>query len=469
MVPSHALVAIPGNAGRTTRNADAIKGHGTPRAAVRAHHTHGECQRVTRVGTTQARRSEWRATSTRGGEAEENSSGRWLSFAKMCFRFREVVPNPRRCSLVRTRLNMRHILTHRMHRVAAATFAPRPPAVHPASPRGGRGRLACALRSTSKNMPLSSSVDCDTAPAGATRRSFALHHPSSHAALVAQGMDVRVIHMVRHAQGTHNVEVDGIGLKHPVNHDARLTDFGKNQCHAFSQSEPCVKITPGVELVVTSPLTRCCETALLCFPSLVMKDTVPFVAHASVRETVNFRCDAHREKTVLAAEFDRIAFDVDGTNVSNEDSLWQRYEDIVNSSGDTLNRGQNSKHDTALQRATDDSATRRTASDKSDHRESCDLVSVADRGRDFFAWLGTRSEKTIAVSSHSAFLRCLFSWGHVGGVRDAPPQYLDHVSGRFDEKDNSNPVVTYGDDLEFEAFMRNDWANCELRTFLVVC
>ena len=102
-----------------------------------------------------------------------------------------------------------------------------------------------------------------------------------------------------------------------------------------------------------------------------------------------------------------------------------------------------------------------------DHRESCDLVSVADRARAFFAWLETQTEREVAVASHSAFLRCAFSWGHAGGARAAPEQTLRFVSGAFDEGDASTPVVTYGGDDAFEAQMRQDWDNCELRTFLV--
>lgn len=101
--------------------------------------------------------------------------------------------------------------------------------------------------------------------------------------------------------------------------------------------------------------------------------------------------------------------------------------------------------------------------DHDDHRESLDLAHVADRGRAFFAWLETRAETEVAVSSHSAFLRCLFSWGLEGGVRAAPEQTL---AGAGSGTDADAPVVAY-DDERFEAKMRDDWENCELRTFLV--
>jgi hypothetical protein len=52
-------------------------------------------------------------------------------------------------------------------------------------------------------------------------------------------------------------------------------------------------------------------------------------------------------------------------------------------------------------------------------------------------------------------------------VRAAPEQTLRFVSGAFDQGDAATPVVTYGGDDAFEAQMRQDWDNCELRTFLV--
>lgn len=340
----------------------------------------------------------------------------------------------------------------KMHRAAVAVVASRPRAAPPASPRvaAPRSPRFCAVNSTaSPASPMPGSVgDFREAPeSGADRKSFALHHPSHRESLIRQGFDVRVVHMVRHAQGTHNVERNGIGLKDPVNFDARLTDVGENQCHALAQSSAIKTISPDIQLVVTSPLSRCCQTALLCFPGVANgkhsmgvknKTRVPFIAHSGIRETVNFRCDARRLKSELTIEFPRIDFDVPGTEVDEHDTLWLKYDAIL---GDTY--------------------------PLEEHRESCDLVSVADRGRDFFQWLGTRGETEVAVSSHSAFMRCLFSWGHEGGVRAAPRQTLSHISGCSSDRDASIPVVTYGGDRDFANQMRQDWENCELRTFLV--
>ena len=101
------------------------------------------------------------------------------------------------------------------------------------------------------------------------------------------------------------------------------------------------------------------------------------------------------------------------------------------------------------------------------HRESCDLPSVADRARAFFAWLQRRQEREAIVSSHSAFLRCLFSYGQDGGVASAPDQGLGIAVWGSDGNDVDAPVVDYGGDVVLEERLRRDWENCEMRTFLV--
>ena len=95
------------------------------------------------------------------------------------------------------------------------------------------------------------------------------------------------------------------------------------------------------------------------------------MAHESIRETVNFRCDSHRPITTLAAEFPRVDFSHCPTE---HDRIWAVYEAALPEDHDAP-------------------------------RESADLVSVADRGRAFFQWLRAREETEVAVSSHSAFQR----------------------------------------------------------------
>ena len=327
-----------------------------------------------------------------------------------------------------------------MPNAEVAIVAPRTRVALPASSRGAWIRARGGVRSASRAASMSTGAPGGSrdAPAGPERRAFALRPVSQRDALLTQG--------------THNVDQNGVTLRDPANHDARLTPFGEQQCEALSLSLRRDGRVAGATLVVTSPLTRCVQTALLCFEGRVADDA-RFVAHESVRETLNFACDARRGSDALTRDFASRGVDfslvvdpedaidaIDRASASPyaRDPLWRKYEAVV---GD--------------------------AREWDDHRESCDLVSVADRARAFFAWLETRDEREVVVSSHSAFMRCLFSWGHAGGVRAAPEQTLWRVGGAADEGDAGTPVVTYGNDAAFEARMREDWDNCELRSFLV--
>ena len=64
---------------------------------------------------------------------------------------------------------------------------------------------------------------------------------------------MRILHVVRHAQGTHNVDQK---YRDPPDHDTRLTGFGAQQYEALSRT-PHVEAQRSASLVITSPLTRC--------------------------------------------------------------------------------------------------------------------------------------------------------------------------------------------------------------------
>jgi broad specificity phosphatase PhoE len=251
----------------------------------------------------------------------------------------------------------------------------------------------------------------------------------------------KLIHVVRHAQGTHNVNKN---YRDEINLDARLTELGRTQCEKLAQQESHL----SVDLVVTSPLTRCVQTALYSFPQHVIASSsssrnVPFVAHESLRETVNFKCDQRRTISEIASEFGEMV-DFSVCHV-DEDYIWKDYE-------------------------------ARLGSDYDDHRESAELHVVAERGRRFFQWLQGRPEQRVVVCTHSAFLRCLKSWGHPGGVPMQVTQSLTDPQ-LLQDKDVMHklhpPVVQYhrrGDSDEhekFERWMRSDYENAEMRSFVV--
>lgn len=248
---------------------------------------------------------------------------------------------------------------------------------------------------------------------------------------------IKIVHFIRHAEGTHNVEKKYNSLS---NLDARLTKLGEKQCENLAEElqESSKSMLENVDLVVTSPLTRCVQTALQCFPTLLSSSsekTVPCVALECIRETVNYNCDRRRSTSELMKEFPNVNFD-DLVNEEN-DPIWKAYEE----------RLMGTEH-------------------YNEHRESAEIYKVAERGRLFFSWLAKRNEKEIIVSTHSAFLRCILNWGLTGRVPLLPPQHLDQRSS--EAQSIEVPILRFCGDAEFETKMRSNYDNCELRSFLLV-
>lgn len=257
---------------------------------------------------------------------------------------------------------------------------------------------------------------------------------------------VKTVHVIRHAQGTHNVNKE---YRSRENMDARLTELGKEQCRSLAQrilsstttddnnvSTAAISLKDlyhSAELIVTSPLTRCMQTTLLTMEPVIQNRKVPVVAHEYIRETVNYNCDRRRTVMELSQEFaDRVDFSHLPTD---HDAIWEHYETWLGS---------------------DESFTK--------HRESAQLYKVADRARTFFDWLSARPEKHVVICSHRAYLRCLWNFGHTQAIsEDAVEQYLDDRRDAF----KNVPVVEYQGDSDFASHMQSDYDNCELRSFRV--
>jgi len=259
----------------------------------------------------------------------------------------------------------------------------------------------------------------------------------------------KYLHFIRHAQGTHNVNKEYRAMEHL---DARLTDKGQQQCRALAATIPHERpYLFQTELVVTSPLTRCIQTALLSLEPVLHhsskrgggEDKLPVVANEMVRETVNYNCDRRRSIAELAKEHPAVDF----SHLETEhDPVWEHYEARL---------GDHQAYP--------------------GHRESAELHVVADRGRQFFAWLAQRPEQRVVVCSHAAFLRCLWNYGHAPTVPLQPLQHLDTRNAVVtDDADASGggtsasnePVVRYMDPEHGDS-LKADFENCELRSMLV--
>lgn len=274
---------------------------------------------------------------------------------------------------------------------------------------------------------------------------------------------VKYVHYIRHAQGTHNVNKE---YRDIANLDARLTEKGKDQCRqlaekirmASSKSETAVNdihdddddtlarlhtLFHQTELIVTSPLTRCMQTALLSLEPVLEKRNgkIPVMAHESIRETVNYNCDRRRTVTELQADF---AGQVDFSSCDNDhDAIWAAYEERLGSDQDYTG-----------------------------HRESAELHVVAERARTFFEWLRQRPEQHVAICSHAAFSRCLWNFGHehqdsLSAERFRATLVDQTLDTRQGENAKDVPVVKYCGDTDFELSLRKDFDNCELRSMIV--
>jgi broad specificity phosphatase PhoE len=246
---------------------------------------------------------------------------------------------------------------------------------------------------------------------------------------------VKVLHMVRHAEGTHNVDRE---YKDPQNIDARLTSKGKQQCESLAQRLMEMKTTTDEQdiCVFTSPMTRCVQTALYSYPWLADSQTIPFVAHESLRETVNYNCDRRRDLTEIAQEFPRVDFSL---ITEREDAIWASYQNRVSEDWDS-------------------------------HLESAELHVVANRAIQAFRLIQQRPESQVVVCTHSAFLRCVLNWGQEGGVPLMMPQFLDERQDKTNQKLFEYNIGGTDDDstTTFEDYMRRDYENCESRSFCVL-
>ena len=126
----------------------------------------------------------------------------------------------------------------------------------------------------------------------------------------------KILHFVRHAEGYHNVD------KRPIHErplDARLTPNGEAQCASLARIT--AELRP--QLVVSSPLTRTLQTARLVFGSPEREAAnAPILALESVRETVNYGCDARRPLREIRPEFPGVDF---SNCPADDDPLWSQY------------------------------------------------------------------------------------------------------------------------------------------------
>ncbi|XP_059591963.1 phosphoglycerate mutase-like protein 1 isoform X2 [Vitis vinifera] len=229
----------------------------------------------------------------------------------------------------------------------------------------------------------------------------------------------KTLHLVRHAQGIHNVDGDKNYKAYlsPAFFDAQLTHLGWQQVDNLRKHVHACGLAKRIELVITSPLLRTMQTAVGVFggegykdrmdvlPLMVANagecnrsaisslDSPPFLAVELCREHLGVHpCDKRRSISDYQFLFPAIDFSL---AKSDEDILW-----------------------------------------KANVRETNE--EVAARGLKFMNWLWTRKEKEIAIVTHSGFLfHTLNAFGN-----DCHPLVKTEICKHF--------------------------ANCELRSMIIV-
>ncbi|XP_024040383.1 phosphoglycerate mutase-like protein 1 isoform X2 [Citrus clementina] len=179
----------------------------------------------------------------------------------------------------------------------------------------------------------------------------------------------KILHMVRHGQGVHNVEAEKNidALLSPELFDSPISALGWQQVADLRKYVHATGLLKRIDLVVTSPLLRTMQTAVGVFGSEgadagFNSNCPPIVAHELCRDRLGLRpCDQRRSVSECRSLFPEIDFSL-ASMESEEDDMWypearEPYEDIE------------------------------------------------ARGIEFLKWLWTRPEKEIAIVSHGVVLQ----------------------------------------------------------------
>ncbi|KAI0853896.1 histidine phosphatase superfamily [Daldinia vernicosa] len=115
------------------------------------------------------------------------------------------------------------------------------------------------------------------------------------------------IHVIRHAQGPHNVTVQA-----RMTPDPHLTAEGLQQCARVQQTFPF-----AIDAIISSPQRRTIQTALICFGSFVAGGLRPQLL-ADLQEPGNLPCNVGVDLKTLEQEYGPII------NTDNLDDHWYR-------------------------------------------------------------------------------------------------------------------------------------------------
>ncbi|KAK6945879.1 Histidine phosphatase superfamily, clade-1 [Dillenia turbinata] len=224
----------------------------------------------------------------------------------------------------------------------------------------------------------------------------------------------KTLHLVRHAQGIHNVEGDKNykAYMSPEYFDAHLTALGWQQVDNLRTHVHTCGLSKRIDLVITSPLMRTLQTAVGVFGGDEYSDGVnslPLMV-ANAGNSNRSAISSSNCPPILALELCREHLGVHPCDKRRSVSEYQFLFPAMESDEDVVW--------------------------KADVREKTEQL--AARGLNFMKWLWTRKEKEIAVVTHSGFLfHTLSAFGN-----DCHPLVKKEICKHF--------------------------ANCELRSMVIV-
>ncbi|KAF2227415.1 histidine phosphatase superfamily [Elsinoe ampelina] len=135
------------------------------------------------------------------------------------------------------------------------------------------------------------------------------------------------VHLVRHAQGFHNLSV-----KNHAIHDPLLTPAGIEQCRTLAKDFP---FKNDVELVVASPLKRTIYTALYSFPEPIINRHLKIITMPELQETSDLPCDTGSSPAEIAKEFEGKPIDLsaletpEGQHWNDKKGKWAPHADAI--------------------------------------------------------------------------------------------------------------------------------------------
>ncbi|GAB7337930.1 hypothetical protein MBLNU457_4314t1 [Dothideomycetes sp. NU457] len=135
------------------------------------------------------------------------------------------------------------------------------------------------------------------------------------------------VHLVRHAQGYHNLNVANHAM-----HDPLLTPFGEEQCRTLSKEFP---YNDKIDLVVASPLKRTIYTALNSFPGPIQNRHLKVIALPELQETSDLPCDTGSDAAEVQREFQGKPVDLaklqgpEGATWNSKQGKWAPNSDAI--------------------------------------------------------------------------------------------------------------------------------------------